>query len=100
MKSKEEIEIDFSRAITQAQELEEIAKELSQAANAHIAGALEMLALSWQGENADRYQGKGTILKRDMFETADDLIKVAKNIRKTSEIVYRAEKTAVIAASS
>ncbi len=100
MKSKEEIEIDFSRAIAQAKELEEIARELSQIANAHIAGALEMLALSWQGENAERYMGKGNVLKQDMFETADDLIKVAKNIRMTSEIVYRAEKTAVMAAMS
>ncbi|MFT3984424.1 MAG: hypothetical protein QM697_11000 [Lachnospiraceae bacterium] len=100
MKSKEEIEIDFSRAIAQAQELEEIAKELSQIANAHIAGALEILALSWQGENAERYQGKGMMLKQDMFETADDLIKVAKNIRMTSDLVYRAEKTATIAAMS
>ncbi|HOO26919.1 MAG TPA: hypothetical protein PLU43_00525 [Lachnospiraceae bacterium] len=95
MKSKEEIEIDFSRAIAQAQELEDIAKELSQIASAHIAGALEMLALNWQGENAKQYADKGKILTKDMFETADDLIKVAKNIRLTAGIVYDAEKTAV-----
>ena len=95
MKSKEEIEIDFSRAITQAQELEEIAKELSQIANAHIAGALEMLALSWHGENAERYADKGKVLTNDMFETADDLIKGARNIRDTAGIVYNAEKAAV-----
>ena len=44
MKTKEEIEINFSRAIEQAQELENIAKELSKIANVHITGACGKLA--------------------------------------------------------
>lgn len=95
MKTKEQIEIDFSRAIGQAQELEEISKELSRVANAHIEGALRMLAECWKGENAAMFAGKSKVLTADMFETADDLIKVASNIRSTADIVYKAEKAAM-----
>lgn len=94
-RSKAEIEIDFSRAICQAQELEEIARQLSNIAKAHLESAMELLEASWKGENADVASKKGQILTADMYETADDLIKVAKNIRNTAEIVYKAEKAAV-----
>lgn len=94
-RSKEEIEIDFARAISQAQELEEIASQLSEIAQAHVEGAILMLEASWKGENAIAFEEKGKMLTGDMYETADDLIKVAKNIRTTADIVYRAEKAAI-----
>lgn len=93
-RTKEDIEIDFSRAISQAQELEEIARELSIIANAHIEGAMTMLENSWKGDNAVLMTKNGRILTEDMYDTADDLIKVARNIRNTADIVYRAEKAA------
>lgn len=95
MFSKERIEMDFERAISQARELEEISKELSQVANAHITGALEMLNLNWNGDNAEKYLKSGNLLTSEMLETADDLIAVAKNIKATAGIVYNAEKAAM-----
>lgn len=94
-RTKEEIEIDFSRAICQAQELEEIAGQLSMIANAHIENAIKMLESSWKGENANLIEEKGQVIPTDIYETADDLLKVARNIRSTADIVYRAEKAAV-----
>lgn len=93
-KTKEEIEIDFSRAICQAQELEEIARQLSDISRAHLEGAMAILEASWKGENSNAFCKKEQILTADMYDTADDLIKVAKNIRNTADIVYRAEKAA------
>lgn len=87
--------MDFERAISQARELEEISKELSQVANAHITGALEMLSLNWNGDNAEKYMKSGNLLTGEMLETADDLIKVARNIKATAGIVYNAEKAAM-----
>jgi len=95
MKSKTEIEMDFSRAVSQAQELETLSKELGEMATEHIKGALKLLALSWQGENANMYFEKGEVLSDEMLETADDLIKVAKNIRTTANVVYTAERAAL-----
>lgn len=94
MKSKSEIEMDFERAVSQAQELEELSKELSQIATEHIKGALRLLMINWQGDNAELFVEKGNILTNEMIDTADDLIKVAKNIRTTANIVYTAEKAA------
>ena len=95
MKSKCEIEMDFSRAVSQAEELETLSKELNKMAVEHIRGALKMLMFSWQGDSADKFFEKGDVLTNEMLETADDLIKVAKNIKTTANIVYNAEKAAI-----
>ncbi len=95
MRTREEIEADFNRAVSQAQELEEIAGELSRIANTHVANALALLEKSWKGENAALFNSKGKLLTEDMFETADDLIQAARNIRSTADVVYRAEKKSV-----
>lgn len=94
-RTKEEIEIDFSRAISQAQELEQIATELSNIANAHLEGAFSMLRNSWKGENQAIFDRKGDVITTEMYDTADDMIRVAKSIRATADIVYRAEKSAM-----
>ena len=92
MRGREEIEIDFLRAVNQANELNQIANELSQIAKAQIEGAFAMLASSWKGENEAQYVAKGQLLTEDILETADDLIKVADNIRVSANFVYQAEK--------
>ena len=56
---------------------------------------LLVLAASWHGDNANYYADKGKNMTADMFETADDLIKVAKSIRMTAGLVYHAERAAV-----
>lgn len=95
MKSKKEIEMNFSKALSQAEELETLSKELSQMATDHIRGAIKMLMFSWQGDNSELFVEKGEILSMEMLDTADDLIKVAKNIAATANIVYNAESAAI-----
>lgn len=94
MKSKQEIEMNFSRALSQAEELENLSKELSQMATEHVKGAIKMLMFNWQGDNSKLFVEKGEVLTNEMLETADDLIKVAKNITTTANIVYNAESAA------
>ena len=95
MKSKRDIEMNFSRAVAQAQELEEISKELSAIATAHMAGALEMLSISWKGDNAINFNKKGKVITEEMLDTADDIIKVANSIQSTARLIYNAEKAAL-----
>ena len=95
MKSKKEIEMNFSKALSQAEELETLSKELSQMATDHIRGAIKMLMFSWQGDNSELFVEKGEILSMEMLDTADDLIKVAKSIAATANIVYNAESAAI-----
>ena len=93
-KTKEEIEIEFSRAIDQALELEHLADDLSRMANNQMGSALLVLKNSWRGDTGGSMELAGRRTTAEIYRTADDLIRVAKNIRSTADIVYRAEKTA------
>lgn len=93
-KSKYEIEMDFTRAISQAQELENLADSLSRIANNGVGSALLVLKNSWRGDAGGSIELAGKKTTADIYRTADDLIKVARNIRSTANLVYKAEKQA------
>lgn len=94
-KTKNEIEIDFARAIEQASELEHLATDLSRMANSGVESALLVLKNSWRGDAGGSMELAGSGTSTEMFRTADDLMRVARNIRTTADIVYRAEKSAM-----
>ena len=95
MRTKSEIEMNFSRALAQAEELETLSKELNEMATEHIRGAIRLLMLNWKGDTAELYSDSGGQLTHEMLDTADDLIKVAKSIATTADIVYTAETAAI-----
>ena len=94
-KTRREIEIDFSRAMNQAQELECLAGDLSRIANNRVESALLVLKNSWRGDAGESMELAGKKTIEEIFSTADDLIKVARTIRKTAELIYKAEKSAI-----
>lgn len=94
-KSKNEIEIEFSKAYSQADELEKIAGELSSIANSNVENAFELLEKNWKGENAVKFIRKGGNTVIEMLDVADELLKVAKTIRITADLIYKAEKAAL-----
>ena len=94
-KTKQEIEIDFSRAMNQAQELECLADDLSRIANNGVGSALLVLKNSWRGDAGKSIELAGKQTNDDIYRTADDLLRVARNIRKTADLVYKAEKAAL-----
>ena len=93
-KTKNEIEMDFTRAIDQAVELEHLADDLSRIANTGVESALLVLKNSWRGDAGESIELAGKKTKAEIYGTADDLIRVAKKIRTTADIIYRAEKKA------
>lgn len=90
-KSKFEIEMDFTRAIDQADELEHLANDLSRIANNGVESALLVLKNSWRGDAGGSMELAGRRTTADIYRTADDLMRVAKSIRQTADIVYKAE---------
>ncbi len=90
-KTKREIEMDFSRAMSEAQELEHLADNLSRIANSGIESALLVLKNSWRGDAGGSMELAGRRTTADIYRTADDLMRVAKSIRQTADIVYKAE---------
>ncbi len=93
-KTKNEIEIDFTRAIEQAQELENLAENLSRVANNGVESALLTLKNNWRGDTGESIELAGRRTISEIYGTADDLMRIARNIRSTADIVYKAEKKA------
>lgn len=95
MKSKSDIEMDFSRAVSQSQELETMAKDLEEIATERLSEVLRLLSRSWDGDNYELFADGVRHLVDEVLRTADDLNKVSKNIMSTANIVYTAEKAAL-----
>lgn len=95
MKSKCSIEMDFSDAISQAQELEDLSKGLSRIASNSIPWALAVIANAWRGENSIDYIRKGENMSDTLMKLADEMYKVACDIRFTATAVYKAEIAAL-----
>lgn len=90
-KTKLEIEMDFTRAIDQAIELEHLADDLSRIANNGVESALLVLKNSWRGDAGESMELAGRRTTTDIYRTADDLMRVAKSIRSTADIIYKAD---------
>ncbi len=90
-KSKREIEMDFTKAVNQAQELEALADSLSRIANSGVESALLVLKNNWRGDSGGSIEVAGKKTIAEIYSTADDLLRVAHNIRHTADIVYNAE---------
>jgi len=95
MASKYQIEMDFSRANQKAQELDEIAADLSKLSNTDLENTLQGLNNEWKGENATKYIQKGTLLKGKISNTAANLKSVASTIRTIARNTYNAEMEAL-----
>lgn len=96
MKSKEEIEIEFSKAMTQAQELEDVAAAMMVLANNLSTREMTRLCNSFKGDNAEILLMKWRTLTSDMISSAKSLELIAKSIRTTADLIYKAEKSAIM----
>lgn len=95
MSERDRIEIDFAKATRKAEEIEEYAGLLANLARSELEPALRMIAAGWGGDNADLFIGKAARAEPELLKVADELLKVARNIRVTSEVIYRAERAAL-----
>ena len=89
------IAFNFERAKQQANELDEIANNLSKLATSDFAGTMQNVSVNWKGENARKYLGKGERLQSDMRSTASSLRSVASEIRTVARRIYDAEMYAL-----
>ena len=85
MKTLFEINLNYSKAINQAEQLEGAARDLKNLANNDFQGCLDSIAVDWKGENARAYINKGIKLKDDIEKSAAGLEKAAKTIRNIAE---------------
>lgn len=91
VRKKEEIEIDFYRAISRAQEIEDMADQLGALANSNMEESMNLLKKSFAGSGCKPLSVLGEEIGMGLLSAADDLLSVARNIRQTSKIIYNAE---------
>ena len=81
MKSLAQINLDYQKAIRQADELDAVARDLDSLANNDFQGCLRNVSANWKGENSQAYIRKGNKLKSDINKSATQLRRVASTIR-------------------
>lgn len=86
------IDIDLSRAMGQAEELERISKKLSRIAQQNMSDSIGNIYRNWEGENGAEFCRKGNILVEDVDELATKLNSVAARIKVVAKNTYDAEK--------
>lgn len=89
------IRFNYERARGQANELDEIANNLSQLAYSDFAGTMQNISMNWKGENATKYLKKGESLQSNMNSTAKSLRSVASEIRRVAQNIYNADMEAL-----
>lgn len=89
------IQIDFNRAMKQADRLDDLAYELTGLAQNQINGAMQEIHYSWTGEAAEQYLKKGQIIEEKVIQSASQLKKIAAVIRTTATVTYNAELEAI-----
>lgn len=90
MAVRENIEADFHMAMMKADQLEEIAKRLSDLSDRQLSGTMQDLSCGWKGENACAYLKKGSKLQEKIRATSNDLRNVAGELRSAGKKAYKA----------
>lgn len=85
------IDIDFAKAMSVANSLDEIANRIDQVTKVRFDGSMQVVSGSWQGPNADIYLRKGENLKNDIVDDAREYRIIAADLREAAKKIYEAE---------
>ena len=99
IKTTEQIELDYTKAMSQANELESIAEDLNSLANVDMSASLGTIKTAWSGENGDLFSSKAGSLQSQIAANARAVNKIAANIRKTAKSIRDADLKALAIAS-
>jgi len=91
-KTMEAIEMDFKNAARQADELEQVAQDLSVLADESFQECLSKIAANWKGENATAFCQKGSTVGNHIKNAAEDLKNSAETLRQIARNLYEADK--------
>jgi WXG100 family type VII secretion target len=90
------IQIDFGKARTQADQLDQLAGELKQLAGKDLEDCMIGVAANWKGKSAASYVKKGRKLEQELEKAGAEIEKIAQTLRQTAETLYNAEKQALL----
>ena len=88
------IEIDFEKAKSQANDLDDIASQLRRLSNNSLDGTINGIQQAWKSDSSGKFCNKARTVQRDLAAIASELEKTASAIRTTAKAIYDAEKRA------
>lgn len=100
MATRESIQIDFNRAVDQANQIDDVADSLGKLSDTSFAGTLQDISNNWKGDSATAYITKGNALQQKISGTSSNLHNIASTIRTAAKNIYDAELAAIEAAEA
>lgn len=91
MATLSEIYFNYNHAIKQANELDQVARRLTNAASQDMEGLLNDVNSAWKSDSAPQYIKKGQKVEADMHITAGNLKNIAAAIRTIAKRILEAE---------
>lgn len=91
MSSLSEIYFNYDHAIRQAETLENIAKQLTDAADRDMENVLNDISRAWKSDNSPQYIRKGQKVEGDIRTSAGNLTNIATAIRTIAKRILDAE---------
>lgn len=88
------INFNYSRAISQAGQIEEIAQEMRSLADRDLQNGLEELSACWKGEASNQFVAYCGTTQNDLRAEASKLQDLARRIREIARILREAEERA------
>lgn len=89
------IQLNYTRAINQANKLQNLAKDLRSIANRDLESAMSDLSNNWNGESAIAFLKKAQKAHSDIISNAKQLETTANAIRKSAENIRNSELRAL-----
>jgi uncharacterized protein YukE len=87
--------MDFSKAMKQADKLDEIAQKINQAGQTDLMNCMQKIGEDWKSDSSTAYQKKGKVVAENLVKISDSLKKTAQAIRKIAKTTYDAEMRAL-----
>lgn len=88
------IQINYTQAIAQADELLQVANNIKNLSEEDLAKIMADIRNCWEGKNADNYLAKAEVLRSNLAKTAALIRKTADAIRVMATNIYEAEMEA------
>lgn len=88
--SRYTIQMNYDKALRQAEELEDIAENLRVAANS-LNQEIQNVSSCWNSTNSQSFFDKAAVVHEDLYGQEVCLLGVASSIRYTAQAIYNAE---------
>lgn len=94
------IQMDFSEAKRQANSLDEIAQNLRLIVDGTMQESMTHISSNWRGENSKKFIQKQQTVTENIKRRADELERIAEQIRLAAKRIYEAEMEALQVANN